>query len=152
PASSRPEPAPQQAAAEEPTPEQEPQRTAEAEPRPAAPAGGASRPTAPLSSGGKDALRVGINNHYTYNGDRSDPSLQVTIRVNLTEGGQIEGKPEVVESQGGSQASQAALARAGRAALIYAQNAGEFQKLPADKYGAWRVLTVVFTTRDEVLF
>jgi hypothetical protein len=154
PASSKPEPAPQQVASKEPEPEPEatPQRTAEAEPQAAEPAGGSSRPTAPLSSGEKDALRLGIKKYYTYNGDRSDRSLQVKVRVRLTPDGVIEGKPEIVEATGGTPASQAALGRAGRSALVYAQNAGEFEKLPADKYAAWSVLNVVFTTEQEVLF
>jgi hypothetical protein len=72
--------------------------------------------------------------------------------VQLTREGTIDGKPEIVEAVGGTSASQAALGRAGRSALIYAQNAGEFRKLPADKYAAWSVLNVVFTTEQEVLF
>lgn len=157
PASSRPEPAPQEPAEEEKT--EEPARqvaTAEPEqaekPEQAEPAGGSSRPTAPLSRGEKNALRLGIKKYYTYSGDRSDPNLQVAIRVELTEQGTIRGNPVVVDASGGTAASQAALGRAGRAALIYADNAGEFGKLPPEKYGAWRVLTVVFTTRNEVLF
>lgn len=163
PASSRPEPSSEQVAEEKPKTESakpaaqkaeqtEKQQTAEAKPKAAEPAGGSSRPTAPLSAGEKDALRLGIKKYYTYNGDRSDPNLQVTIRVRLDKQGQIEGKPETIEARGGTEQSQAALGRAGRAALSYAANNGEFSKLPPDKHAAWGVLTVVFTTRDEVLF
>lgn len=163
PASSRPEPTAEQIAEEEPKSESsqqaaaqaedsEKQQVADATPSASEPAGGSSRPTAPLSAGEKDALRLGIKKYYTYNGDRSDPNLQVTIRVHLNERGEIEGKPETVDAKGGTEASQAALGRAGRAALSYAANDGEFGKLPPEKHSAWGVLTVVFTTRDEVLF
>lgn len=154
PASSKPDPAPQQVAAEKPKPEQEqkPQQTAQAEPKPAQPAGGSSRPTAPLSTGEKDALRLGIKKYYTYNGDRSDRSLQVTVRVRLDEAKKIVGKPEMVSASGGNPGSQKALFDAGRRALMQAQNGGEFDKLPADKYASWSVLNVVFTTEQEVVF
>jgi hypothetical protein len=40
------------------------------------------------------------------------------------------------------------LFRAGRRALIRAQNAGVFAKLPAEKYEAWRRIHVTFTPED----
>ena len=42
--------------------------------------------------------------------------------------------------------------QAGRRALLQAQSAGEFRKLPPDKYGAWKVLNVVFTTEKGIEF
>ena len=33
-----------------------------------------------------------------------------------------------------------------------AQSAGEFRRLPADKYSAWKVLNVVFTTEKGIEF
>jgi len=35
--------------------------------------------------------------------------------------------------------------RSGRAALLKAQNAGVFAKLPPDKYEGWRLIHVTFT-------
>ena len=78
--------------------------------------------------------------------------MRVTIRVRLTEQAQIDGKPELLRAEGGDQASQNALYQAGRRALIQAQNAGEFNRLPPDKYGAWKVLNVVFTTEKGIDF
>jgi hypothetical protein len=150
-AASRREPAPQQAEAEPEKPTPAEQRVAPAEPKPAAAAGGSSRPTAPLNEGEKDALRLGIKNFYSYSG-RRDPSLRVTIRVRLDEQAQIEGKPELLRAEGGDSGSQKSLFDAGRRALLQAQNAGEFKKLPADKYAAWKVLNVIFTTEEGIKF
>lgn len=152
PASSKPEPAPPQVASAEPKPEKEPKPPAQAEPKPSQPAGGSSRPTAPLSIGEKDALRLGIKKYYVYNGDRSDRSLQVTIRVRLDQQARITGKPEMLGAQGGDPAAQRALFDAGRRALLQAQAQGEFNRLPPDKYSAWSVLNVVFTTEQGVDF
>lgn len=149
-AASRAEPT-QQAVAEERKQQPAEQRVAAAEPKPAQTAGGSSRPTAPLNEGEKNALRLGIKNFYTYSG-RRDPSLRVTIRVRLTEHAQIDGKPELLRAEGGDKAAQNALYQAGRRALLQAQNAGEFGRLPADRYGAWKVLNVVFTTEKGIDF
>jgi hypothetical protein len=152
PASSKPEPAQQQVASAEPKPEKEPTPQAQAEPKPSKPAGGSTRPTAPLNNGEKDALRIGIKKYYVYNGDRSDRSLQVTIRVQLDQQARITGKPEMLGAQGGNPAAQKALFDAGRRALLQAQAQGEFNRLPKDKYAAWSVLNVVFTTEQGVDF
>jgi hypothetical protein len=151
-AASRQEPQ-QQAEAEPEKPATAEQRVAQApaEPTPAAPAGGSTRPSGPLNEGEKDALRLGIKKFYTYSG-RQDPSLRVTIRVRLDEQAEIAGKPELLRAEGGDQGSQTALYQAGRRALLQAQSAGEFRKLPADKYGAWKVLNVVFTTEEGIEF
>ncbi len=124
---------------------------AQAETKPAKPAGGSSRPTAPLNEGEKNALRLGIKNFYTYSG-RQDPSLRVTIRVRLSEQAEIDGKPELLRAEGGDAGFAERAVRPGRRALLQAQNAGEFKKLPADKYGAWKVLNVVFTTEKGIDF
>ena len=154
-AASRQEPAQQQAQQQSP-PEPEKakpaeQRVAQAEAKPAAPAGGSTRPSAPLNEGDKDALRLGIKKFYTYGG-RQDPSLRVTIRVRLDQQAAIDGKPELLRAEGGDQSSQAALYQAGRRALLQAASAGEFGRLPPDKYGAWKVLNVVFTTEKGIEF
>lgn len=153
-AASRQEPQRAEATPEKPKPAE--QRVAQAEPKPAEPkpaanAGGSTRPSGPLNEGEKDALRLGIKKFYTYSG-RQDPTLRVTIRVRLDEQAQIDGKPELLRAEGGDQGSQTALYQAGRRALLQAQSAGEFRKLPADKYGAWQVLNVVFTTEKGIEF
>ncbi len=153
PASSKPEPAQQQVASADPAPETEkPAPQKQADPTPAKPAGGSSRPTAPLNNGEKNALRLGIKKYYVYNGDRSDRSLHVTIRVRLDEQAKITGKPEMLKAEGGTSGSQKALFDAGRRALLRAEAQGEFDRLPKDKYMAWSVLNVVFTTEQGVDF
>ncbi|MEM7210291.1 MAG: hypothetical protein AAF479_00145 [Pseudomonadota bacterium] len=108
--------------------------------------GGSSAVRAPkLSRGEKSALRVGIKKYYTYGGDRSDKSLRVTIRVKLNQNGSLNGNPTQRRAKGGSAASQRAVFQAGRRAIIRAANAGEFRKLPAAKYGRWKVIDFVFT-------
>ena len=105
----------------------------------------------PLSRGEKNALRLGIKKFYNYSGDRSDRRLAVVIRVNMNPDGTISGKPTLRQAQGGTKAAQNALFQAGRRALIRAQNAGEFKKLPRNKYPRWRRLNFVFTI-DRVGF
>ncbi len=57
-----------------------------------------------------------------------------------------------LRAEGGDPGSQNALFQAGRRALIQAEGADEFQKLPPEKYGAWQILNVVFTTEKGVDF
>ncbi|MEO1492887.1 MAG: hypothetical protein AAFV19_12105 [Pseudomonadota bacterium] len=101
-----------------------------------------------LNRGEKNALRLGIKKHYVYGGDRSDRSLRVTIRVKLNQDGTIDGKPVQRRAKGGTAASQRAVFQAGRRALIKAANAGEFRRLPANKYNRWKVIDVVFTATN----
>ncbi len=98
-----------------------------------------------LNRGEKNALRLGIKKYYTYGGDRSDRSLRVTIRVKLKQDGSIDGKPVQRRAKGGTKASQRAVFQAGRRAIIRAASAGEFRRLPANKYNRWKVIDVVFT-------
>jgi hypothetical protein len=150
-AASRQEPQQADARQEKPAPAEQRVAQATAEPKPAAPAGGSTRPSGPLNEGEKDALRLGIKKFYTYSG-RQDPTLRVTIRVRLDEQAEIAGKPELLRAEGGDQSAQTALYQAGRRALLQAQSAGEFRRLPPDKYGAWKVLNVVFTTEEGIEF
>ena len=149
-----PDPEPEETA-EEPAPGPPAPEVAETpeepEPQPPQPAAGStSQFAATVTRGEKDALRLGIKQHFNYVG-RADPGLQVTIAIGLNEQGQIVEGPEQIRASGGDQASQAALFRAGRIALIYAQNAGEFAKLPREKYDAWKSIHVTFTP-DEIGF
>ncbi|MEM1159667.1 MAG: hypothetical protein AAGJ28_01930 [Pseudomonadota bacterium] len=108
--------------------------------------GGSSARKGPkLSRGEINALRLGVKNYYVYNGDRSDRALKVTLRVDLNENGTIKGKPKVTRASGGSKASQRALGQSGSRALIRAARAGEFKRLPKNKYGRWKRLNFVFT-------
>ena len=107
--------------------------------------GSTSQFAAKLSRGERNALRLGIKNHYYYNGDRSDRSLQVVIRVKLRQDGTIIGKPEKRSAKGGNGTSQNALFQAGRRALIKAAAAGEFKRLPREKYQRWKVLNFRFS-------
>ena len=70
------------------------------------------------------------------------------VRIKLDQNGKIMGKPVLRRASGGNKASQNAVFQAGRRALIRAQNAGEFRKLPAAKYARWKVMDVIFTVQD----
>ncbi|MGD1924771.1 MAG: hypothetical protein ACFB03_11390 [Paracoccaceae bacterium] len=130
-------------------------QTAEAKPKaadkPAKPTGSSAVRAPKLSRGERDALRIGIKKYYTYNGDRSDRSLRVTVRVKLDKQGKIVGKPTLRQAAGGTDASQRALFNAGRRAISRAASAGEFRRLPADKYDRWKVLNFRFST-DKIGF
>ncbi len=138
-ASSAPEPV---AAAPEPAEEPEP-------PEPAAPAGGStSQFASAVTEGEKDALQLGIKQHFVYNGNRSDRTLQVTIRIRLGQNAKIIGQPELLKASGGNEAAQNALFQAGRRALFKAQSAGEFKRLPLAKYDRWEFIHVTFTPEE----
>ena len=96
----------------------------------------------------KDALRLGIKDHFTYAGNRSDRSLQVTIEIRLGRDAKIIGKPKLLKASGGDEAIQQVLFRAGSRALLKAQNAGEFNKLPPAKYDGWKLIHVTFTPEE----
>ncbi len=152
-ASSAPKPA---AASEEPKnkPDETEQAAAEAKPaskaaEPQKPAGGSSAAfAAALSIGEKDALRLGIKRYFVFNGNRSDRSLQVTVEIQLGQDAKIIGQPRLVRGSGGDAATQDALFRAGHRALRRAENAGEFNRLPRDKYASWQIIHVTFTPEE----
>ena len=127
-------------------------QTAQAKPaqnaRPARPSGSTAVRGPRLNRGEKEALRVGVKKYYTYGGDRSDRSLKVTIRVKLKQDGTLNGNPVQRRASGGNAGSQRAVFLAGRRAIIRAANAGEFRKLPANKYNRWQVIDFVFTATN----
>jgi hypothetical protein len=119
------------------------------EPEPAEPAGGSTSQFArAVTEGEKDALRLGIKQHFFYTGNRSDRTLQVTIRIRLGRNAKIIGQPELLTASGGNEAAQNALFQAGRRALFKAQSAGEFKKLPLAKYDGWKLIHVTFTPEE----
>lgn len=119
------------------------------EPKPAKPAGGSKSVFAnAVTIGEKDALQLGIKKHFVYNGNRSDRTLQVTIGIQMSQDARIVGPPELLRASGGDPATQEALFSAGRRALFKAQNAGEFQKLPPEKYDGWKLIHVTFTPEE----
>jgi len=139
PASSAPKPV---AAAPKPAEEPEPAESA-------APAGGStSQFASAITEGEKEALRLGIKDHFVYSGNRSDRTLQVTIRIRLGRDAKIIGQPELLEASGGDAAIQQVLFRAGSRALRKAQNAGEFDRLPPAKYDGWKLIHVTFTPEE----
>jgi hypothetical protein len=118
-------------------------------PKPSEPAGGStSQFAAAVTIGEKDALRLGIKRHFVYNGNRADPSLQVTIAVQLDRNAKIVGKPELLRASGGDELTRKVLFESGRRALFKAQNAGEFARLPPEKYEGWRLIHVTFTPEE----
>jgi hypothetical protein len=119
------------------------------QPKPAALAGGStSQFASAVTIGEKDALRLGIKQHFVYSGNRSDRTLQVTIRVRLGQNAKIIGQPELLKASGGDAATRNVLFRAGRRALLRAQSAGEFKKLPPAKYTGWKLIHVTFTPEE----
>jgi hypothetical protein len=119
------------------------------EPQPAEPAGGStSRFASAVTIGEKDALRLGIKRYFVYSGNRSDRSLQVTIRIRLGRDAKIIGDAELLKASGGDEATRQVLFRAGRRALLKAQSAGEFNKLPPAKYDGWKLIHVTFTPEE----
>ncbi|HUS53828.1 MAG TPA: hypothetical protein VMY41_07460 [Thermohalobaculum sp.] len=125
-----------------------PQKPAD-EPKPTKPASGStSQFASAITIGEKDALRLGIKQYFVYPGNRSDRSLQVTIGIRLGQDAKIIGQPELLRASGGDPATQDVLFRAGRRALIRAQTAGEFNKLPPAKYDGWKLIHVTFTPEE----
>ncbi|MEM7506794.1 MAG: hypothetical protein AAF415_08605 [Pseudomonadota bacterium] len=146
-------------AAAEAARKQEQQKQAEAKPtpaetettpkpqpeKPARAAGGSKSAFAQrVTRGEKDALRLGIKRHFVYSGAR-ERGMAVVIAIRLDRSGKITGKPSQLRVSGGSGAAQQALFRAGSRALRKAEAAGEFRKLPANKYDAWKLIHVTFT-------
>ncbi len=119
------------------------------EPEPPEPAGGStSQFASAVTIGEKDALRLGIKQYFVYNGNRSDRTLQVTIRIRLGRDAKIIGQPELLEASGGDENTRQALFLAGRRALFNAQRGGEFEKLPPAKYDGWKLIHVTFTPEE----
>ncbi|GMG83343.1 hypothetical protein LNKW23_25560 [Paralimibaculum aggregatum] len=137
----------QAAATPEPSPEPAPEPAARQAAEPTPPrAAGASRFASQVSRGEKDALRLGIQQYFTYAGSRADRSLEVTVAIALDPAGSIVEGPELVEARGGDQGAQRALFQAGRRALIRAASQGRvFAKLPREKFSAWQRIHVTFT-------
>lgn len=118
------------------------EKTAEAKPK----TGGSTPNRGPkLNRGEINALRVGIKQYYSFTGDRSDKTMRVSVRVGLTEQGEIATGPDTVDGSGGNDAARRALGQAGRRAIIRAAQAGEFKRLPVEKYGRWQTITFIFT-------
>ncbi len=131
-------------AASEPEPVAAAPKPAE-ELKPAEPAGGStSQFASAVTIGEKDALRLGIKQHFIYNGNRSDRSLQVTIEIRLGRDAKFIAKPKLLKASGGNEAARNALFQAGRRALLKAQGTGEFKKLPPAKYDGWKLIHVTF--------
>lgn len=152
-AASAPEP-PQPEPEPEVEPEPEPTETAaapepEPEPQPATPAGaGASRFDKIVTRVEQERLSIAIKQYFRYSGNRTDPTLRVKIAIELNQQGKIIDGPTQLEAQGGNAGVQNALFQAGRRALKKAEIAGEFAKLPPNKYEGWRVIHVTFTPEE----
>jgi len=130
-------------------PETAPEKKQQKATQPAKPAPrSAARFAATITQGEKDALRIGIKRYFVYNGNRADRALRVTIRIELGPDGRILGQPELIDAAGGTEPVRQALFRAGRRALLKAQNAGEFRKLPPAKYEGWKFIHVTFTPEE----
>lgn len=107
-----------------------------------------SRFSSQVTRGERDALRIGLKRYFSFAGNRSDRSLFVRIAIGLDPSGRIVEGPTLLDASGATPAVQQALFRSGRSALIRAANAGEFAKLPLEKYDAWKVIHVTFTPEE----
>ena len=96
-------------------------------------------------------LRAAVRQRFIYYGDRSDPSMNVVMRVSLDEAGKFAEKPVLLRSFGGNESARKALYSAGRRALIKAERDGVFDQLPAQKNPAWTSMTFRFDL-DDVAF
>lgn len=115
--------------------------------------GGARRSTDQASLGGRrntggskltqsemDALRGAISKCWNVPAGVADaPGLVVTVRMRLTEAGEIQGAPEVTSGGGDSGVGRAAAESAKRAVLRCAP-----YNLPRDKYDSWSEVIVNF--------
>ncbi|MEM8790494.1 MAG: hypothetical protein AAGE80_02665 [Pseudomonadota bacterium] len=142
PASAPPASKTEQAEAQPPASQEEP-KAAET-PEDTRPSGSQSVFAQRVTRGEKDALQLGIKQYFVYNGS-PDRRLWVKIAIEVDRSGRIIGQPKLLEAEGGTEQSQRALFASGRRALIKAENAGEFAKLPANKHDAWKLIHVRFT-------
>ena len=115
---------------------------------PAPPSQSAARFANIITRGEKEALSLGIKKYFTYNGNRADRTLRVTVSIALDASGRIVEGPELIDASGGDEGTRKALFDAGRRALKRAEIQGEFAKLPADKYEAWELIHVTFTPEE----
>lgn len=97
----------------------------------------------PMSGSEVEGLRVAINKCWNV-GQLSSEAMRtvVTLRVEMSEAG----KPTSVELtsyEGGSEASAQKAFEAGRRAVMRCAGANGYD-LPADKYGQWNVLNLIF--------
>lgn len=110
---------------------------------------GTTRSTAPLSDVEIGALTVGIKDHFTTNSDvLNADELVVVLQINVGEDGRIVGKPRLLSPLPPLDRAHQALASDGARALLKAEQAGVFAKLPKDKYDRWRLIDVTFTPRE----
>lgn len=110
---------------------------------------GTSQTVGKVSFRDREALRVGIKGYFSPpQGLRNADQLAVTIRVQLSEAGQIVGRPEVRRPTGRLDAQHNVLMRAGVRALRRSAQGGVFAKLPKDKYARWRLIDVTFTPKE----
>ncbi|MBC2886918.1 cell envelope integrity protein TolA [Ochrobactrum sp. CM-21-5] len=119
--------------------------------------GGAKRSTDQASLGGKkntggaklsqsemDALRGAISKCWNVPAGVADaPGLVVTVKMRLTEAGEIQGVPQVTSGGGGDGVARAAAESAKRAVQRCAP-----YNLPRDKYDSWSEVIVNFDPSD----
>ncbi len=128
-------------AAEQPSPQPSAEASAEAsEPT----SGGADLPEGPPMSGGEiEGLRIAINRCWVTSTLSTEAmNTTVTLRVEMSEAG----KPtsiEMTDFSGGSRAAADRAFEAGRRAVIRCAGTAGYD-LPAEKYGQWNVLNLIF--------
>ncbi|MEM7061061.1 MAG: hypothetical protein AAF557_26070 [Pseudomonadota bacterium] len=100
--------------------------------------------TAPLNLSERNGLRLGVNQHYRFADDRSDPAMTAVLQIRLDRAGKLLGTPELRQISGGTPAAQRAFLRSARRALLASAQNGVFEILPAKKYVRWKTLDFRF--------
>ncbi|WP_350335161.1 cell envelope biogenesis protein TolA [Coralliovum pocilloporae] len=100
--------------------------------------------TARLSQNELNALRGQIQQCWNPPAGAANPEdLIVTIRFQLTESGEVNGSPAVLQQPGGAFGQAAA-----DSALRAIWRCGPYSNLPIEKYSAWRDVEIVFDPRN----
>ncbi|WP_093968551.1 hypothetical protein [Actibacterium lipolyticum] len=97
----------------------------------------------PMTSGEKDALRIGVQRCWVVDAGSEAGRITVTVAMSLTEDGKVAGNSiKMIANSGGSdQAVNSAFQSARRAILRCQQNGYD---LPKEKYAQWRDVEMTF--------
>lgn len=96
-----------------------------------------------LSQSEMDAMKGLIEQNWTIMpGQATTNDIVITIHFELDENGDLVGQPEIVKTSGGDGGSLQALAGGAVRAVM---KSAPFDKLPKDRYDAWKAVTINFS-------